>query len=176
MGVGQPGVQGHQTGFDAEARQAEHQGRLEPEREVEGGQRRGGKNAEDEQARQHEQRAARAHHVIFETGLIGRAPPLVHDQEVGSEGHQFPVAVHGRRIRRGDDARQGGEGQQQEKPVPALAPVVDVAQRVDADHQGHQGDHYQEEPGQGRAGNDADRREGQSREKNGDLRGRAQAQ
>ncbi len=82
VGVGQPGVQGNQTGLDAKARQAERQSRLEPERKVEGGQRRGGKDAQNEQAGQHEQRAARAHHIVFEASLIGRAASFVNHQEV----------------------------------------------------------------------------------------------
>ena len=46
------------------------------------GQRRGGKDAQNEQAGQHEQRAARAHHIVFEASLIGRAASFVNHQEV----------------------------------------------------------------------------------------------
>ena len=176
MGVGQPGMQGHQARFDGETRQAESQGGLHPERKLHGGLGRGGKEAEQEQAGQHEQRAARAHHIVFEARLERRAPAFMHDQEIRGEGHQFPVAVEGGRVRGGNNARQGGEGQEQEKPVPAPALVADVAQGIDADHQGHQDDQQQEEPGRGRAGDDPCCREGQGRKQGGDQRCGAQAQ
>jgi len=75
----------------------------------------------------------------------------VHHQEVGGEGHQFPVAVHGGHVGRGNDAGQRGEGQQQEEPVPALpVGVGHVAQGVHRDDEGDEADHHQEEQGHGR--------------------------
>ena len=103
MGVGQPGVQGHQTGLDAEARQAEQQ------RALEQGRRKA--LPQQQQTGQHEQRAARAHNIVFDAGVVRRASVFVHHQKIGGKGHQLPVAVHAGHVGGGDDARQRGEGQ-----------------------------------------------------------------
>ena len=141
VSVGQPRVQGHKAHLDGKTGKAKHKRALNKP-----GRKRG--ITQQQQAGQHEQRAARAHYIIFKTSIVGTAVVLMHHQEVGGEGHEFPVAIHARRVARGNNARQRGEGQQQEEPVAAMA-LMDVAQRVHADHQSHNADHDQEELGGG---------------------------
>ena len=149
--IGQPGMEGHKTGLDGKADKAEQNGGLRgPDAQL----RRGGGNgrqqgvapAQQHETGQHETGAARAHDIILEARIMRGAVIFMHDKEVGGKGHQLPVAVQRAHVRSGHDARQRGEGQEQEEPVPALAlGVRHIAHGVDGDNQRHQRNDDEEE-------------------------------
>ena len=147
--IRQPGMQRDQTGLDGESGQtADHAHLQEFVRHLgQQGCRKGhGAAADERQTRQEQERAARAHEVVLETGVIGRAPTLVHHEEIGCEGHQLPVAVKGIGIGRTHDARQCRKGQRQEKPVPGRMLVVShVVHGVKTDNHGYQTDQRKED-------------------------------
>ena len=128
MGVGQPAVQRHETGLGREAEQGEHQGEFQ---HVVGMDGQIGDDvavlrvvpADHEEAHDHEvSRAATQHHVL--DGRVARfGGALPRHQREGRPRHDFPLGGQRADVVGGHDVEQRAEGQEQEEPVPVLAPV-----------------------------------------------------
>ena len=159
MGLGQPGMQRHQTGLHAEAEEDQPERHAGPNRRQLGGTHgregeavaEGGQHAEPEQDAQ----AADMGHQQIEKGRasVGRLLVLKGDQEVGRQRHDLPGDHEEKGVVGQDDQEhpgqeEPGEAAERNQRIPALLEPAHIGRSVEPDRAGHQTDQEQEEAGE----------------------------
>ena len=173
VGVGQPAVQRHETGLGRDAEEGEHQ--REPEH-VLGARGQVGEDfavlrevaADHEEAHDHQVGRAAAQHDVLDGRVARLGGAFPRHQREGRPGHDLPLRGQRADVVGGHDVEQRAEGQEQEEPVPVLAPVLfDVVGRVTGHQRADARNDQREEPRQGRQIGHADDREGGGEQREG---------
>ena len=156
VGVWQPAVQGHETGLGREAEQGEHKGELE---HVVGMDRQIGDDfavlrvvpADHEEAHDHEVGRAAAQHHILDGRIARLGSAFPRHQREGRPRHDFPLGGQRADVVGGHDVEQRAEGEEQEEPVPVLAPVLfNIVGGIAGHERADARDDQREQAGQGR--------------------------